>query len=288
MKTQILRRKKLGRSSCNGISNFWSNNLERDVRVVRSDWEQVDCDVLFRWGCTAQTQGVKFQVNTSDMIHTMANKLECRRDLEDISPPTHFNKSTLVNNPFSFDNNAMWIGRPATHSQGRNAVFCRSVEDVMNDTTSSYWSLFIPKQKEYRIYVLFGKILCVAEKIPTDPNAVLWNKAQNGSTFVNVKWSDWPMECINHALCSQYALGVDFAGIDVMEHYGHPYILELNSAPTLSSPYRQQCFARGFEWVVQQIEELGRKPYFFQLNVDAESWKDVIHPAISGANGGVA
>ena len=283
MITQILRRKGLGRGSCAGISRYWANELGRDVRAIQYDKEDPDCDILIRWGCTASVVSHHlFTINTSQMIHRVNDKVGCRRELLDLCPPTMFLVEDDVFCPPNYTGNeGMWIGRQSTHSQGRNAVFCKSLEDIHNDSKSTYWTLYLPKQKEYRIYCLFGKVLCVAEKIPTDPTAVLWNKAQNGSTFVNVRWGEWPIEVCKMALEAQRRIGIDFSGIDVIVYNEQPYLLELNSAPTLSLAYRQQCFAKGFEWVIQYIENYNKKPPFFEKEI-VTNYKQLIHPAMKG------
>jgi len=52
-----------------------------------------------------------------------------------------------------------------------------------------------------------------------------------------------------------------------------PYVLELNSAPSQTSPYRQLCSAKAFKWMHDHREET--------LPVVTEGgWKEYIHPAI--------
>ena len=64
--------------------------------------------------------------------------------------------------------------------------------------------------------------------------------------------------------------------VDVMiDADGQPYVLEINSAPSQTSPYRQECMAKCFDWLIEKgkasipiIEERG-------------NWKKFIHPALS-------
>lgn len=282
MRAQMLRRRGLGRGSCNGISDYMSNVLGRDILVVRNDqptdWNEVD--LLIRWGCTSTIfPHTKLELNSSKHIHLVNNKQGTRVLCEDLAPPTIFAKYAFEN--YDFTDGSMWIGRPKTHSQGKNAVFCRSREDLENDTTSEYWSLYLPKEKEYRVYCFMGRVLCVAEKVPTDREAVLWNRAQGGSSFVNVRWSDWPIDCIRTALIAQERTGIDFTGVDVMVFDDQPFLLELNSAPTLSSKYRQECFAKAFDWVLSSLEEgSSLEELWFNIGEYVTNWKGAIHPAI--------
>ena len=46
--------------------------------------------------------------------------------------------------------------------------------------------------------------------------------------------------------------GCDFCGVDVMvDADGKAYVLEVNSAPSQTSEYRQGCVAKAFDYIVQ-------------------------------------
>jgi hypothetical protein len=45
---------------------------------------------------------------------------------------------------------------------------------------------------------------------------------------------------------------LDFGAVDVMvDANGRPYVLEINSAPSQTSPYRQECMAKAFDYIVR-------------------------------------
>ena len=49
---------------------------------------------------------------------------------------------------------------------------------------------------------------------------------------------------------------LDFGGVDVMvDADGEVYVLEINSAPSLTSPYRQECFAKAFDYIILNNKE---------------------------------
>jgi glutathione synthase/RimK-type ligase-like ATP-grasp enzyme len=172
------------------------------------------------------------------------------------------------------------LGRPATHSQGKYAIRSCDEEDLEQDTTSAYWSQYLPKQKEYRVYCFFGRVVAVAEKVPTDPNAIVWNHHGGGSVFKNVRWGDWPLDVCLEALKAQDVMNIDFTGVDVMVYNDKPYVLELNSAPSLSSPYRKEVFAKAFEYTFKEIEIAGMA-LSWPIPERAESYKTLIHPALN-------
>lgn len=279
MKVQFLRRRKLGFGSCKGMAQYMREYGVPEVEVIRSDRGSANAPIIIRWGCTARTIGSGIRINDSDSIHRINNKLSFRNLLQNerVSvPTTYFSKGDAI---LSILEGNKLIGRPSTHSQGKWATLCETEDDVRGDSTSDYWSIVIPKDKEYRVYCFFGRVIAVAEKIPTDPTALLWNRAQSGSTFHNVRWSSWPINSIKEALKVHRLSGCDFEGVDVMEWSGRPYILESNSAPSMSTEYRKQCFAKGFKWLHDYIEEHGVKPQHLTVE-DGSNYRNYIHPVI--------
>jgi glutathione synthase/RimK-type ligase-like ATP-grasp enzyme len=123
------------------------------------------------------------------------------------------------------------------------------------------------------VFVANGRAVWVAEKTPGNPQDVAWNVARGGR-FDNVKWGDWPMPAVRAAVAASNVIGTDFAGVDVMlDEHNIPYVLELNSAPSQTSPYRQLCSAKAFKWMYDHRGET--------LPVVAVGgWKEYIHPAI--------
>lgn len=143
-----------------------------------------------------------------------------------------------------------------------------------------YASELINKVAEYRVYVMSGRVVTVAEKTPDDPSAVAWNVAQGGR-FDVVNWGGWPLEVCRVALEAFKHSGLDFSGVDVMvDTEGKAYVIELNSAPSLpllsngSISYRQKCMAKAFKYIADNGKEHFNPPSRY------DHWSDVIHPAI--------
>ena len=55
---------------------------------------------------------------------------------------------------------------------------------------------------------------------------------------------------------------------------GEAYVIEINSAPSLTSPYRQACFAKAFDWIVENGKE--RIPVVKERG----GYLKFIHPAV--------
>lgn len=267
--TYILRRKKLGKTSCEAIVNL----SKREIKIYRNDAELPtdENELCIRWGCTSNVSSKKV-LNKSSAIHLVSNKTQFRRlcqETENIVPKTWFSKEG-VKFPV--------VVRPETHHQGRSFYFCENFQQLdaaINKCQDNYYiSEYIDKEKEFRVFFVQGLVVCVANKKPADSSQKAWNVFQGGA-FENIRWKSWPLEAIRVAKIAFDISGLDFAGVDVMMKNEKAYVLEINSAPSLTSLYRQQCFAKAFDYIVENGKE--------HLNINEEykkSYLRFIHPAV--------
>ena len=279
---EILRRRKLGMSSCREAAKYARELFDTPIKVLRNDKGVANEEVVVRWGCTSTLGGnVKAVINPTKHIHRVADKVGCRKLLQEAGvsvPKTIFRDNGVIPGDL-FDDGKILIGRRATHSQGRHMKVITTMEELFEDKTSAYWSEYIPKEKEYRVYCGFGRVLAVAEKIAEDKTQIAWNHAQGGSIFHNVKWKDWPREMCMEALRAQKACKIDFTGIDMMVLGDDYYVLELNSAPSLTSVYRQKIFAKFYTWIWNEYQTNETKPTHFDLP-KKNNWGSLILPFI--------
>jgi glutathione synthase/RimK-type ligase-like ATP-grasp enzyme len=278
----LLRRRKLGKTSCDSISDNMFKKFNKDVLVLRNDYieENTNYGIVIRWGCTSSINS-DYVINEAKHIHLTSDKAGCRKLMQDngISVPFSFFEHEDAIKFLSENRNSKIIGRQQFHHQGRKIQVSDSVEVLDHDSISDYWSEFIDKDREFRIFTFFGKVIMVAEKIPHDKSKVAWNNYGGGSTFVNVKWDSWPIkECVE-AIKATNLIGIDFAGVDVMTKGNNCYILELNSAHSLTSDYRQSTFSKALNWLVDEIGKSGKKPDHFELG-KVKTYKGVILPVI--------
>ena len=131
MKAIILRRRKLGRTSAREVSRF-AQEAGHNLVEYRNDapWPK-DVDMVFRWGTTTHTQGNPVVVNTSEMIHAVADKKGSRFKLAalDMAPETWFNPNYVPQELFQEGSNGVVVRR-ATHHQGRFLHHCRTYDEV--------------------------------------------------------------------------------------------------------------------------------------------------------------
>jgi glutathione synthase/RimK-type ligase-like ATP-grasp enzyme len=173
--------------------------------------------------------------------------------------------------------------RPGRHAQGRNLYVTYGYDRLVTKLRelnygdgNYYLSALIEKVAEYRVFVCQNRVAWVANKTPGNPDDVAWNVTQGGR-FDSVRWGMWPMRVVEAALHAARVSGTDFSGVDVMvDAEGRPYVLEVNSAPSQTSEYRQRCVAECFDYIVENGKQ------HFDTPSIISNWKDVIHPAVRG------
>ena len=273
----IIRRRNLGKTSVREIVR----HSTQGIRAFRNDqWPAgrfLDPGLVFRWGCTSDlphpTTGVTV-VNQAEAIHRVSNKRTFREilDANDLCPPTwQAGNQADITYPC--------IVRPETHHQGRNFHVCRNAQEVGNAIVRCgqgwYASPLINKVAEYRVFVVQGRCVCVARKYPGNPTDVAWNVARGGR-FVNVRWNEWPLKAVKTSIRAFLLSGLDFGGVDVIvDPEGSCFVLEINAAPSLTSPYRQTCFAKAFDYIVEYGKEV------IPLPAGRGGYTKFIHPAIT-------
>lgn len=282
MNVVMLRRKKLGLTSCQGIAS----HSKTGITFIRNDMLHTipPPDMVIRWGCTSNvpTDNV---VNHAKAIHLVSDKLEFRKTLQgvDLCPETWFDYEKWKKDLGSEQTILPAIVRPRYHHQGLALHYCETPQQVLSACGkigggNYYISTFIPKVKEYRVFVVQGRVACVAEKIPADDKAVAWNVAQGGK-FVNVKWDSWHYPSVDAAIKAMELSKLVFGGVDVMiDNEGNPYVIEINSAPSLTSDYRQQCMAKCFDYIVEHGKE--KLPLGTATGKKA-GWRNYLHPSIN-------
>lgn len=284
MTVAILRRSKLGRTSCREITNLST----RINKIVRSDQPfPEDVATVIRWGTTSNVP-VRNVVNTAEAIHRVNNKTNFRRVLMEHWANLGGNGNPLC--PYTYtDGDASFgdilnhlgqvIVRPSVHAQGRNIHLVSNAQEFAVAASRCgpgwYASKYINKVAEYRVAFVQGRVAWVARKTPGNPQDVAWNVARGGR-FDNVRWDEWPLKAVRISREAFNLSDLDFGGVDVMvDNNGDCYVLEINSAPSLTSPYRQECMAKCFDYLIEH----GKNP--IPVVEERGGWKKFIHPALS-------
>jgi len=278
-------RKRGSKSTCEGIvGRLRKHNVQC---VLDGQFDELDetCEapnVLIRWNDAQTELNAPFEINTADMVRLMNNKIETRRILieNNISvPKTYFSKDEAKNEILNGQVNFPLIGRRTHHSQGRHMKIIYSKKDLRRDASSTYWSEYVPKDREFRVFVFFGYILGICEKIPSDPEVIAWNNSVGNGIFETMKRENFPPDVALLALKAVHALNVDFGAVDIMSCGDNHYVLELNSGPTCSE-YRQFLFGKAFKWLIKRIENEAGKPNYLSLPERVITYKDILLPSL--------
>lgn len=273
-KAYILRRRKLGRTSCKNIrkqSKYIMRGKINDQKIYP------DPDLIcIRWGCNSKVpQRIVF--NSVEAIAEVNDKKAFRLLLAEhkLAP-----KSWGSYNVWSADGEPLpIIIRPAQHAQGKNIQHFDDqvdplIKDICRKWVNYYISEYIDKVAEYRVFVAQGRAVWVAKKTPGDPKAIAWNVARGGR-FDNVAFSDWPLKAVKTSIEAFNLSKLDFGGVDVMvDAKGNCYVLEINSAPSQTSPYRQSCVAKAFDYMIEKGKDR------IGLVEEKGGYLKFIHPAI--------
>ena len=295
MTALIYRRRKLGRTSAREISRYSKENILN----VRNDQRfPPNIDMVFRWGCTSNLPAGVTVVNTAEAIHQVADKAAFRKLTADagLAPKTwlsvtehwyeiedelgHGDMGPADDDLLEDFNQGKLIVRRSTHHQGRFLDVCDTFGELeaacdKYGEGNYYISEYIPKVAEYRVFIVSGRVVWVAQKTPGNPDDVAWNVARGGR-FDNVRWDDWPLKAVRVAREAFLLSSLDFGGVDVMvDAEGNAYVLEINSAPSQTSPYRQECTAKAFDYIVRYGKE--------RIDVTKEigGYRKFIHPCLT-------
>lgn len=268
---QVLRRPRKGKPY---IRLYTNNNVET---LTKQPVESLNAEgkILIRWGnrVNIPTNNHSITYNCMDGIKNATDKKLARQILID----KNINCPKLVNPQNIQQNQLPIIARPFVHSKGRNFVTLSSIAEFVQhynrNSDGWYYSEFIDKEREFRVHCAHGKVLAVMEK----PRGVgiAWNRAQNHEAFVRVKQEDYNFQVCLQALKATEALGLDFAGVDVLFKNNNAYVVEANTSPTLnSSEYVSKRYAHYFNWLFRQEQRRESWKYLEYKKAKSFAWTE--------------
>ena len=141
--------------------------------------------------------------------------------------------------------------RPRRHSGGRRLVVTSSPRRrrILEGRGWFAYKIF-PKVAEYRVHVVNRRILNVAQKIPSNPNAIAWNHSA-GSVFKKVGWNSINRNMAWQCIKAMDLARLNFGALDVMvDKDGNLAICEINSAPAVDD-YMASRYAEMLDWYIR-------------------------------------
>ena len=275
----LLRRNKFGLSTLRNLNREMSNrtiirNSSTRLPTGRGDemcflWGYVDCDL---------PRGYTY-LNKPSAVGISSNKAKFRKILSDnnIAPKTTLNYADAV---LMIESGKTLIVRPSHHYGGINLHKCDSVRalDTAIRKTGNGWyaSEYINKIKEFRVFVVGGRIAWILNKIPDSYDSIAWNTHQGGR-FENLRFGEWNKDVVLKSIKAMSLAGLDYGAVDViLDNNNTAYILEINSSPKLDSPYWVTGVAKCFDYIINT------KKIFIPIQEnDRFNWRNYIHPAMS-------
>lgn len=287
----LFRRRGLGLGSCRGLKQWGAEN---DVNFYISTHEQVpdNPDLIVRWGNRQSLSGQGIPnapvLNSGATIGAVNSKAVFAGTVTNcisgqLPVVTQWDRNTMATT-----HNGNWVVRPPTHAQGRNFHLVHPGTERECPINGSFYARpFIQKEREFRVYVMCGRVVTVAEKIPRDRSAPAWNSntrgASAGSEFVNVRWHNWPIHVVKLACQVAHLAGIHFTGVDIMTEQGtdSAYFIEANSAPSLplktdgTYTNRHKCVGKAIKWTAEHSTSM------MECDEELGDWRSYIHPGVS-------
>lgn len=125
------------------------------------------------------------------------------------------------------------VARPDKHRAGQGFYLCKTPEDLHEAIMAgcSHQMEYIEGGREFRVHVAFGKSIKLAEKIGGDE---IVKNFEHGSVFMYPQFNH-KKTLRKIAKQAVMSLGLDFGAVDVIYKNKRFYVLEVNTAPALTS-----------------------------------------------------
>lgn len=133
------------------------------------------------------------------------------------------------------------FARASLHREGKDIKPVFQAEEIpwRKAAGATFFTEFIPHTKEYRLWTFRNEVLATYVKVMRFPEKYVHfgNTHQNGFVTVFVDQEDVPKKLKDLAIQATKAVGLDFAGVDILHGKdGRYYVLEANSAPGANGP----------------------------------------------------
>jgi len=263
---------------------------EHVVHRLRKNEECIpDVDLLIRWGSRVRYPAAK-TINKARAIGTSSNKGGARAVLTQtgVSVPKTIPLYMVGDVPLTFP----VVVRPNRHQGGEEFHMLGSLEELLQFKLGTalvgdldwYVSEFYDKTAEYRVHTAHGRALFVNQKLAPAGEEHLyeepvWNHCVNHFYFKVVRQSSWPLDVVHLAIQATAALGLDYAGVDILAGAGDPVVCELNTTPSTEN-YASQKYASYFDWLVKTG---GKEPHFDMPDAQAGYAAYVFEYTVGGA-----
>ena len=266
----VVRRNHWGEKACEYLQQEWP-----ELKIINKDQQAIPVDDwAIRWATTSNLPGNPKVINKASAIHTVYDKGGFRKKMADagFAPETYTNIDAFerANRPMEQG----WVVRANNHAKGADLWICtqmRQVKAAVKQCLNGYYiSEFIDKDREYRVYLVSGRIVAMIEKHPEDQNDVAWGL---GGDWDYIRWNNWPLDVCRVSSGAFKLSGLDFGAADVISKGKKAYVLEINTGPEIT-PYYGHQFAKGIRYMIERNDRSFIEP------AAERSYRSYIHPAL--------
>lgn len=224
-------------------------------------------DVVVRWGSKEGASG-HVVINSSEAILLARDKKASRQALGPLAPKTFFDSHPVF----------PAVIRPRRHHAAKK-FFVVYHQDQFKAAIKAcklgwYGSELVNKSREFRVFVLHGRIVAVSERFPGNSVSEAWNLAAGGK-LLNCKYTSWSIPVLQAAIEATAKLGLDFSAMDIAieKVTGRVVVFEANTAPGLRNPFTLACIAKAFAWNLDHDVPKA-------VPAGASKWSQFMHPAL--------
>lgn len=187
-------------------------------------------DIIINWGCKIPVCSTREDTRILNQ-KTVGKEIQYKRLLRAYIPiPDVYNEEEVLDNLPVLYRNPHGFG-------GRDIFLMESQEDIANREIHDDWVFvkYIPKIMELRLHVCGNTLIGMSKKVPRNVTDVTWNN-HTGAKQDTYKNKTTEQFMRNLGIDAVKAVGYEFGAVDVIiDKYGTPYVLEVNSAPALIS-----------------------------------------------------
>lgn len=206
------------------------------IRHNRSGFLGRSSKTVINWGSTEVPPEVKkcCILNPPELVRYASNKLSFFKKVSDKCRTVPWTTSKSEAEKWIADKGVVVQRTILSGHSGHGIVIAENVNQLIK---APLYTLYVPKQSEYRIHIMKGEVIDIQRKIrDPDREPSDWKVRSHDNGFIYVRTGFvCPPEVIKQSLAAVLASGLDFGATDCIfnSKRNEGYILEINTAPGL-------------------------------------------------------
>ena len=245
MRAVVLSYKK-GSKSAKALAVRLGELLGNKVYRVETGYKQRRPTTVINWGCSKYT--IQAQRIWNANAPQAGNKLVAFNQLKGKCNVPEFTDKRDTAASWTRDGGVVVCRSILNGHSGAGISLHKNTDDLVD---VPLYVKYIPKKKEYRVHIAFGKLIDVQQKkkregFPKEETNFQVRNHHTGWVYCRDNIEVNP-ELINQAKLACNALGLDFGAVDIIwnEKQDKYYVLEVNTAPGLEGQ-TVESYARAF------------------------------------------